>query len=116
MTEVDPKPVRRVLVAAEPAVVEGALAALLEEAGHVEVVQLHEATIELLEGRFDVTITSVELPSGIRSDRTINLDHHPKSGDPAGSTTDAHGGRIDLTSYEDVIDLVAAELDLDRRR
>lgn len=65
---------RRILLAVEPAVLEGALAAMLAARGGHDVVERGG------DGRFDAAVISDELPQGVHADVVITLPDTRGSG------------------------------------
>jgi hypothetical protein len=96
---------RRILIAVEPRMLEGALAAWIEASEDAEVVQFHEVTPEEAAG-CDAGVVTIELPDELRPDVVIVL---PDSEGNAGmGRVEDHGEVIDLRieSTQHVLDLL----------
>lgn len=97
---------RRILVAVEPVVLEGALAALL--AGEAaEVVQLHQATPGDRTSTYDAAIVTSGLLPGVRSEVLITL---PDTRAGAGLVLIEVGGtsrQVQVRTSEEVVGLLA---------
>ncbi|HET7488446.1 MAG TPA: hypothetical protein VFJ85_11000 [Acidimicrobiales bacterium] len=64
---------RRVLVAASPVVLEGALALLLEEQGRSQVVQFHDAPSAQRAVRYDLAVVTEEHAADVDADLVVTL-------------------------------------------
>jgi hypothetical protein len=64
---------RRILLAVQPRMLEGALARLLSATHDDEVVQVGRRGLRGLDGGFDAAVVSDELPYGARADVVITL-------------------------------------------
>lgn len=97
---------RRILLAVEPVVLEGALAEVLSAAGCDQVVQLGLVGHAGALGQYDAAVVCTGLCDGIRSDVIITLpDGRGGAGTGSVRTRDGvHGVRID--GPEQVIDLL----------
>lgn len=71
---------RRILLAIEPGVLEGALARLLSSRIDDEVVELGRRGRGALRGGYDAAVVSDELPEGVRADVVITLPDTRGSG------------------------------------
>jgi len=101
---VDKPPRRRILVAVEPTVLEGALAVLLQDRN--DVVQFHDAIEIDLSGPYDAAIVTTELVDRVRADVVITL---PGDGADVGVGHILTGGldrEVQVHSHQQVIDLL----------
>jgi hypothetical protein len=64
---------RRILLAVEPGVLEGALAKLLSSDADDEVIQVGRRGLTAPGGRYDAAIVSDRLPDGVRAEVVITL-------------------------------------------
>lgn len=71
---------RRILLAVQPAVLEGALATLLQAADHDDVVQLGHLGVAGHEGGYDAAVVSDDLPAGVHAGVVITLPDTRGSG------------------------------------
>lgn len=95
---------RRILVAVEPTVLEGALAVVLQDRN--DVVQFHDALDDDLSGPYDAAIVSTELVDRVRADVVITL---PGAGSDVGVGHVIAGGldrEVQVHSHQQVIDLL----------
>lgn len=102
---------RRILVALEPAVLEGAFALLLEDGTRNDVVQMRHATEDDLADAYDAAIVTVELLEHVRADVVVSL---PRGDSEAGigSVTTGDGDRpVVVRSHRQVIDLLDEEFE-----
>ena len=97
---------RRILVALEPTVLEGALAVLLQARAGNDVVQYHHAAEIDLTAPYDAAIVSVELVDDVQADVVITL---PGGGTSAGVghvITNNVDREVEVQSHQQVIDLL----------
>ena len=97
---------RRILVAVEPAVLEGALALLLEAGAGNEVVQFHDGVDVDPAARYDAAIVTVELLTDVHAEVVITL---PGAGSGPGIghvTTGDDDREVLVHSHQQVIDLL----------
>ena len=102
----------RVLVAVQPVVLEGALAAILERIGLDQVVQFH--TVEQIDRAavYDAAIVSAGFPDEVRAWVTITLPDTQVSGGGPGSTRPGHitapgtSQPVDIRDQRQIIDLL----------
>ena len=94
---------RRILVAVEPGVLEGALAKLLSAASDDEVVQLRRTPGRALQGYYSVAVVSDELPVGVKADVVITLPDTRGSG---GAGSVRRGRNLDEVSIQRVEQLL----------
>ena len=101
---------RRILLAVEPRVLEGALASILEQLDLDEIVQRQAEGAASRTGDFDAAIVTIGLADGVRSGVVITLPD--TVGDEAlGSlTVDGRTSAVDIPTYTEVIDLLDARL------
>ena len=64
---------RRILLAVDPAVLEGALAELLSARADDEIVQLSRHRRKGFSGQYDAAVVSADVPSGVVADVVITL-------------------------------------------
>ena len=105
---------RRILVAMEPAVLEGALAFLLETRTGHHVVQFHEALPADGVRRFDAAVVSPALAGHADADVVIVLPNlaSPRAGG-TGRVRNGNGERlVQLRSHQQVIDLLDEQFPL----
>ncbi len=103
------EPQRRILVAVNPVVLEGAMAKLLESPS-VEVIQYHEADRLDLAEPCDAAIVTIELPDEMRPDVVITL---PDTVGPSGHgrlTVGQESREVDITSFQDLRTLLHEHL------
>lgn len=97
---------RRILVALEPAVLEGAMALLLgNEAGN-EVVQFHDATGAELAGRYDAAIVTASVLEHVDAAVVITLPESRTGGDVAHVAAGPVNHHVALQSFQQVVDLL----------
>jgi hypothetical protein len=89
---------RRIVLAIEPVLMQGALAKLLLEARDVEVVQLSGADPSDFRGGYDAAVVSDRLPEGVRADLVITLPDTRGSG---GTGTVRSGDLLDEVTIGD---------------
>ena len=71
---------RRILLAVEPGLLQGALAKLLSVRGDDEIVEARRSGLEGLESGYEAAIVSNELPDGVRAGVVITLPDTRGSG------------------------------------
>ena len=97
---------RRVLLAVEPAVLEGALAWMITDAGAGEVVRGARSPLQTAAEDFDAAVVSDALPAGVRAGVVVTL---PDTRGGAGTGTVTMGGvtdEVDIGGAEQVIELL----------
>lgn len=97
---------RRILLAVEPGVLEGALAALLSAGFHDEVVQQGRVGLGAVGGGYDAAVISDRLPDGVHADVVITLPDTRGSG---GTGTIRSGGvvrEVTISGAERVLELL----------
>jgi hypothetical protein len=88
----------------EPAVLEGAMAVLLEAGDANEVVQLHSSPVIDLTGPYDAAIVTGDLPTELQADVVIAL---PAAESGMGHVITAGADReVEVHSHRQVIDLL----------
>jgi formylmethanofuran dehydrogenase subunit A len=98
---------RRILLAVEPRVLEGALAAILERLDLDDVVQLHD---DGRAGAYDAAIVTITLPDDIRSDFVITLPDTVGEAALGRVTVDGQSSDVALPTHNEVIDLLDEQL------
>lgn len=107
-------PVRRILLAVEPAFLEGALAELLSPSW--EVVQLSRGTAHGYRAPYDAAVVADRLPSGVRADVVITL---PDTRGSAGTGTVTIGNvdqEVSIAGFEDVMALLVQHASIKVRK
>ncbi|HEV2123114.1 MAG TPA: hypothetical protein VGW38_10115 [Chloroflexota bacterium] len=97
---------RRILLAVDPGVLEGALAKMLSAGTGDEVVQLSRTGVKPFDSSFDAAVVSDQLPDGVRAGVVIMLPDTRGSG---GIGTVRQGGvveEVSITGAEQVIELL----------
>ena len=97
---------RRILLAVDPGVLEGALARMLSAGTGDEVVQLSRTEMIPFDSSFDAAVVSDQLPDGVRAGVVITLPDTRGSG---GTGTVRKGGvveEVSITGAERVIELL----------
>lgn len=97
---------RRILVALEPAVLEGAMALLLGSSATNDVVQYHDATDTDLAGRYDAAVVTVTLLDHVDADVVITLPQARTGSDVAHVSGGAVDRDVALHSFQQVVDLL----------
>ena len=97
---------RRILLAVEPAVLEGALATMLSASEDDDVVQLGRAGRAGHEGDYDAAVVSDELPEGIHARVVITLPDTRGSGGTGTVTTDEVVHEVDIAGAQRVVELL----------
>lgn len=97
---------RRILLAVQPGVLEGALATLLSGDSEDEVVQLSRTGQRSIWGDYDAAVVSDQLPAGVRAHVVITL---PDTRGSSGTGTITRGElvhEVSISGAERVIDLL----------
>ena len=97
---------RRILLAVEPGLLQGALAKLLSARHHDQIVEMGRTGLTGLDGAYDAAIVSDELPEGVRAGVVITLPDTRGSG---GTGTVSNGEAVDEVSIwgaERVVELL----------
>jgi hypothetical protein len=97
---------RRILLAVEPGLLQGALAKLLSVRGDDEIVEVGGRTIAGLDDSYDAAIVSDDLPASVRAPVVITLPDTRGSG---GMGTVRRGevvNEVNIREAESVVDLV----------
>lgn len=100
---------RRILVAVEPVVLEGALAALLSGGDRADVIQFHSAHADDLVAHYDAAIVTDGLGAAVRSDLLITLPDTTGAGGAARVTAGAVSRSVAVGTGAEVIDLLAEQ-------
>jgi hypothetical protein len=100
---------RRILVALEPMVLEGAFAALLGDGERSDVVQFHRTAPENLANHYDVAIVTSGLLSDLVPDVLITLPDTQAGGGEASVTVDGVTRSVSARTNQDVIDLISEQ-------
>jgi hypothetical protein len=74
------EPSRRILLAVEPGVLEGALATLLAAGSDDDVVHVSRNGLQALGGGYDAAVVSDQVPEGVRAEVVITLPDTRGSG------------------------------------
>jgi hypothetical protein len=96
---------RRILLAVEPGVLEGALARLLSAGFHDEVVQVGR-TGRTAPGGYDAAVVSDQLPDGVRADVVITLPDTRGSGGTGTVTSGEAVQEVSIGGAERVVELL----------
>lgn len=96
---------RRILVALQPTVLEGAFAALLGHGERSDVVQFHKASPEQLSGHYDVAVVTEGLAGDVETDILIVFADTETGGDVAIITVNGLPRIVRAASSQDVMDL-----------
>jgi hypothetical protein len=113
---------RRVLVAIEPVVLEGAYAAILELIGLDEVVQFHRVAASLHAARYDAAIVTEGLLPAVRADIVITLpetqngSHRPEARLRGHVTIGKRSDEVDIRDQREVVQLWDEHLPLEASR
>lgn len=97
---------RRILLAVEPGVLEGALARLLSAARDDEVVELHRTEVSALDEVYEAAVTSTELPDQVRAGVVIMLPDTRGGAGTGTVTTGEHVHEVSIAGAERVIELL----------
>ena len=103
------QPPRRILVALEPIVLEGAFAALLHDGDRSEVVQFNRGGIDELAGSFDAAIVTFGFEHEVESDVLITLPDTENGGRDASVTIDGVTRYVSVHTDTQVIDLLTEQ-------
>jgi hypothetical protein len=103
----DPYARRRILVALEPTVLEGAFAVLLGDGERSDVVQFHRAAPEELAIHYDVAVVTSGLLGDVAPDVLITLPDTREGGGEASITIDGVTRPVRARTNQDVIDLIS---------
>ena len=97
---------RRILLAVEPGVLEGALARLLSAEFHDEVVQVGRTGRTAPGGGYDAAVVSNQLPDGVRADVVITLPDTRGSGGTGTVTSGEAVHEVSIGGAERVVELL----------
>lgn len=100
---------RRILVAVEPIVLEGALASILERVDLDDVVQFHRSPDRDVDG-YDAAIVTIELPDDLRPDVVITLPDTVGDQRAGRLTVGNVSTEVDIPTHNEVIDLLDEQL------
>ena len=103
------QPHRRILVALEPTVLEGAFAALLGDGERSEVVQFQLAAPEDLLAHYDVAIVTSGFPYRVEPEVLITLPDTEGGGGGATVTVNGVTRPIKVSTNQEVIDLLSEQ-------
>ncbi len=103
------QPRRRILVALEPAVLEGAFAALLGDGERSEVVQFQNAGSEELSAHYDVAIVTSGFAHGVEPEVLITLPDTEGGGGEATVTVNGLTRPVKVSTNQEVIDLLSEQ-------
>ena len=97
---------RRILLAIEPTVLEGALAKMLSVASNDEVVQAGHRGVGVQDGGYDAAVVSDRLPDSVRADVVITLPDTRGSGGTGTVTTGSAVHEVSIAGAERVVELL----------
>ena len=97
---------RRILLAVEPGVLEGALARLLSARFDDEVVQVGRSGLKGAGGGYDAAVISDRLPEGVRADVVITLPDTRGSGGTGTVTRGQVTSDVGIGGAERVVELL----------
>ncbi len=97
---------RRILLAVEPAVLEGALAELLSARPEDEIVQLGRQRKPPPSGHYDAAVVSTDLPVGVVADVVITLPDTRGSGGTGSVRRGTTIDEVSIPSAERVLELL----------
>ncbi len=98
---------RRIVLAVEPGILQGALAKMLSTGcADDDVVQFDVSKISAFHGRYDAAVVSDELPDGIEADVVITLPDTRGSGGTGTVTRGTLVEEVNISGAEAVIDLL----------
>ena len=97
---------RRILLAVQPAVLEGALARMLSASDHDDVVPLGRAGLAGHEGSYDAAVVSDELPEGVHADVVITLPDTRGSGGTGTVTTGDAVHEVNIAGAQRVVEIL----------
>lgn len=100
------QPHRRILVALEPTVLEGAFAALLRDGERSEVVQFHRAGVDELAHHYDAAIVTVGFEHDVDSEVLITLPDTEAGGREASVTMNGVTRPVSVDTNSEVVDLL----------
>lgn len=103
------QPHRRIFVALEPTVLEGAFAALLGDGERSEVVQFQKAGLEELSAHYDVAIVTSGFPHQVEPDVLITLPDTEGAGRGATVTVNGVTRPVKVFTNQEVIDLLSEQ-------
>lgn len=103
------QPRRRILVALEPAILEGAFAALLGDGERSDVVQFQKAGPEELSAHYDVAIVTAGMAHDVEPDVLITLPDTEGAGGEATVTVDGVTRPVKVSTNQEVIDLLSEQ-------
>lgn len=103
------QPRRRILVALEPTVLEGAFAALLGDGERSEVVQFQKAGLEELSAHYDVAIVTSGFAHQVEPEVLITLPDTERAGGGATVTVNGVTRRVKVSTNQEVIDLLSEQ-------
>lgn len=101
------QPRRRILVALEPAVLEGAFAALLRDGERSDVVQFHRAGADELAQHYDAAVVTLGFEHDVESEVLITLPDTEAGGREASITINGVTRPVSVDTNAEVIDLLA---------
>lgn len=97
---------RRILLAVEPGLLEGALARLLSAGFGDEVVQVGRCGLSAPNGGYDAAVVSDRLPEGVRADVVITLPDTRGSGGTGTVTSGEALQEVSIGGAERVVELL----------
>lgn len=97
---------RRILLAVEPGVLEGALARVLSAGSHDEVVQVGRTGATAPGGAYDAAVVSDQLPRGVHADVVITLPDTRGSGGTGTVTSGEAVHEVSIGGAERVVELL----------
>ena len=100
------QPRRRILVALEPTVLEGAFAALLHDGQRSEVVQFQRGGVDKLADHYDAAIVTLGFDHQVESEVLIILPDTEAGGREASVTIDGVTRRVSVHTHTQVIELL----------
>lgn len=103
------QPHRRILVALEPTVLEGAFATLLGDGERSDVVQFQEAGLQGLSAHYDVAIVTNGFAHQVEPEVLITLPDTEGAGGEATVTVNGVTRFVKVSTNQDVIDLLSEQ-------
>lgn len=100
------QPRRRILVALEPTVLEGAFAALLRDGERSDVVQFHRTGVDKLAQRYDAAIVTLGFEHDVESEVVITLPDTEAGGREASVTINGVTRPVRVDTNAEVVDLL----------
>ena len=97
---------RRILLAVEPTVLEGALAKMLSAGSDDEIVQVGRGGLEVDDGAYDAAVVSDHLPDTVRADVVITLPDTRGSGGTGTVVSGEAVYEVRITGAERVVELL----------